>query len=115
VEFCLAIPPDQKLSQGRSRAVLRRAMAGTLPEKIRLRNNKGTPQDYAWARSLLLFNSELLEQLILTDSQVIQKYVDTRVMRETYKRFVSEGSPRDFHIVIMAAHLAFWLCRTELA
>jgi asparagine synthase (glutamine-hydrolysing) len=115
VEFCLAIPPDQKLSQGRSRAVLRRAMAGTLPEKIRLRNNKGASQDYAWARSLLLFNSELLEQLILTDSQVIQKYVDTRVMRETYKRFVSEGSPRDFHIVIMAAHLAFWLCRTELA
>jgi asparagine synthase (glutamine-hydrolysing) len=115
VEFCLAIPPDQKLSQGRSRAVFRRAMADTLPEKIRLRNNKGTSQDHAWARSLLLFDRELLEELILEDTRELEKYVDVGLMRETYQRFISRCTPKDFHPLVMAAYLAYWLRRTELS
>jgi len=41
IEFCLGIPVDEKLQQGRSRFVLREAMRGFLPSKIRLRYSKG--------------------------------------------------------------------------
>ncbi|WP_028580019.1 asparagine synthase-related protein [Desulfogranum japonicum] len=34
VEFCLALPPEQKFHNGWSRAILRKAMASTLPPKI---------------------------------------------------------------------------------
>jgi asparagine synthase (glutamine-hydrolysing) len=37
IEFCLALPADQKLSQGWTRAIQRRAMEGILPESVRWR------------------------------------------------------------------------------
>ena len=40
VEFCTRLPADQKLRHGLTRAVLRRAMKGILPEQIRLRRRK---------------------------------------------------------------------------
>jgi asparagine synthase (glutamine-hydrolysing) len=41
MEFCLALPPDQKIRGGWTRVVLRRAMEGRLPEKVRTRSGKG--------------------------------------------------------------------------
>ncbi len=40
VEFCLAIPSEQKFHNGWSRAILRRAMATTLPANVRRRLTK---------------------------------------------------------------------------
>ena len=40
VEFLLRIPPEQKLFRGATKAILRRAMRGVLPESIRLRGWK---------------------------------------------------------------------------
>ena len=40
VAYALAIPEDQKLKHGRSRAVLRDAMTGILPEAVRQRQSK---------------------------------------------------------------------------
>jgi asparagine synthase (glutamine-hydrolysing) len=40
VEFAMAIPMDQKLRIGETRSVLRRAMQGILPEKVRTRRRK---------------------------------------------------------------------------
>ena len=36
VDFCLSIPLDQYLHRGQTRALIRRAMVGTLPEAVRL-------------------------------------------------------------------------------
>ena len=41
VEFCLAIPGEQKVSEGYTRSVVRRALQGYLPNEIRLRSDKG--------------------------------------------------------------------------
>jgi asparagine synthase (glutamine-hydrolysing) len=43
VEFCLALPAEQKLRQGWSRWILRTGMADILPEKIQWRERKTTP------------------------------------------------------------------------
>ncbi len=40
VEYCLSIPPDQKLRTGYGRYVLRRGMEGILPDQIRWRFDK---------------------------------------------------------------------------
>ena len=40
IEFCLALPPEQKLHQGWSRIILRRAMTGILPREIQWRPGK---------------------------------------------------------------------------
>jgi asparagine synthase (glutamine-hydrolysing) len=40
VEFCLALPADQKVFEGWTKSILRRAMRGLLPEAVRLRTDK---------------------------------------------------------------------------
>ena len=40
VEFCLSLPPEQKLSMGWSRVIQRRAMAGIVPDAVRTRISK---------------------------------------------------------------------------
>lgn len=45
VEFCLAAPGHQKINQGYTRIVMRRALQGFLPEEIRWRSSKG---DLSW-------------------------------------------------------------------
>ena len=40
MEFCLALPPEQKLHRGLNRMVMRRAMAGIVPEEILRRGDK---------------------------------------------------------------------------
>ncbi|HEU4754267.1 MAG TPA: asparagine synthase-related protein, partial [Armatimonadota bacterium] len=42
VEFCLSLPPQQKLRDGWSRYVMRQAMKGILPEEIRQRPTKSS-------------------------------------------------------------------------
>jgi asparagine synthase (glutamine-hydrolysing) len=46
VEFCLAIPGNQKVGSGYTRIVARRAMKGILPEEVRWRADKG---DLGWS------------------------------------------------------------------
>ncbi len=63
VELCFALPPRQKIRDGVTKFVLRQAMAGILPEDVRLRQDKlgfSTPQDVwlraelaPWAREIL--------------------------------------------------------------
>jgi len=45
VEFMLSLPPNFKLNRGRSKFLLREAMKGILPDKIRLRSSKAKFND----------------------------------------------------------------------
>ncbi|MGL1273868.1 asparagine synthase-related protein, partial [Vibrio parahaemolyticus] len=48
VEFCFSLPFDEKISDGWTKHLLRRAMTGVLPEVVRLRRKKlGFPGNYA--------------------------------------------------------------------
>ncbi len=77
VEFSLGLPEDYKLSSGITKRVLREAMRGILPEKIRLRRDKlgfATPeqlwikQQNPWQFRKELRQSIDLSQGILSDS-----------------------------------------------
>ena len=57
VEFCLAIPPEQYLLHGQSRSLVRRAMAGIVPDPVRLETRRGL-QGADWDRHV---NAERLE------------------------------------------------------
>jgi asparagine synthetase B (glutamine-hydrolysing) len=52
IEFCFALPPEQKIRDGVTKFILRQAMTGILPEDVRMRQDKigfSTPQE-AWLR-----------------------------------------------------------------
>ncbi len=110
VEFCLALPPEQKLSRGQQRAVMRRALAGILPDEIRWRKDKGnlTP-GLVW--SLFMFDRWLVEDAILNNPGGIERYADVDRLRQAYVRCAYGGAAEDVIAVIQAATLELWLRR----
>jgi asparagine synthase (glutamine-hydrolysing) len=107
-EFCLAIPAQQKLAQGWTRMVMRRAMAGILPPEIEWRAGKAdlSPK---FVRSLLAAHRGLLEDLLLVHPEPIARFVSTGGVGRALERYVTSGSEQDAFAVWGAATLAAWL------
>ncbi len=63
VEFCLAIPPEQKFRHGWSRMILRRAMEGVLPPGVQYRLSKANLSPHFFKMSRLQGQGILARQL----------------------------------------------------
>jgi asparagine synthase (glutamine-hydrolysing) len=113
MEFCLALPPEQKLSQGWPRVVLRRALAGIVPDKVRWRRNKGslTP-GLVW--SMFMFDRKRVEDTIFHDYQDIEPYVDLDKLLRRYVRCAAMNQPQAGDVLgpIRTVALALWLRRS---
>jgi asparagine synthase (glutamine-hydrolysing) len=110
VEFCLGLPSQQKLNKGWTRIVMRRAMEGILPGQIQWRNDKAdfTP---SLAYGLKVFESSLLNEVIIRNPAVIENYVSVTALRQAYDRFLNQGSkvhPEDVFNIWKAVSLALW-------
>ena len=108
VEFCLGVPSEQKLTQGYARMIMRRGMAGILPEKVRWRTSKGD-YSHTFSYGLLTHDRKILEQAIVRDSHLIDRYVDTGKLRRIYDRFLVEKSAFDATFLVSAVYLIAWL------
>ena len=80
VEFLMGLPPEMKLSNATTKRVLREAMAGILPESIRMRMDKMgfvTPEE-AWVRTEApdLFRAELRKSIAATQGVINAKALD---------------------------------------
>jgi len=61
VEFALAIPLEQKVRNGQTRSIVRRALRGVLPEPIRVRTSKAGP-DEAFHRAVIRNRHRLIRE-----------------------------------------------------
>lgn len=110
VEFCLAIPCDQKTRPGETRSLQRRALRNVLPEKIAQRKSKRGPSE-ALCRAL---NREWpkLEHLF-TDARVCARgYMDARSLREAIDRARHGQKAHSFEI-LKTLSLELWLRALE--
>lgn len=116
IELCLSLPGNQKLGNGWSRVVLRRAMEGILPKAIQWRPEKGdlSPNFY---RRLLEGDRAVLENILLRRSSLLSPYVDLQALQDTYRRFESNPlrSHDDSLQIFAAVNLAVWLDSAQLA
>ena len=116
MEFCLALPPEQKLSHGWPRIVLRRALGGVVPDKVRWRRNKGslTP-GLIW--SMFTFDRKLVEDTIFDDYQDIEPYADLNSLLRRYVRCAATIQPQAGDVLgpIRTVGLALWLRRAGFA
>ena len=113
IEFCLALPAEQKLHQGWSRIVMRRGMSGILPEEIRWRGGK-TDMNPNFLRGLLRKDRSALDEVVLRDSDSIARYVDIDALRQAHERLTSQERVKidDAMAVWKAVTLAYWLRST---
>ena len=113
VEFCLALPPQQKVHGGWTRIVLRRALADILPVEVQWRASKSNLGPN-FEHGLLAYERQRLEEVILKDSGTIEKYANIDSLREAYRRFASGGRGEDALTIWKAVSLSLWLQRTGL-
>jgi asparagine synthase (glutamine-hydrolysing) len=107
VEFCLALPPDQKLWQGWGRGILRRAMEGILAERIRWRVGKtrlGAQFDRA-----MRSDRTILEGVLATIVEPLAPYVDMGAFRDHERRYLTDGEKAAGAAMWNAVTLGLWL------
>jgi asparagine synthase (glutamine-hydrolysing) len=116
VEFCLALPPEQKLQQGWTRMILRRAMAGILPEQVQWRGGKADLSP-AVDNGLLTNDREILDDVILNGLVSVENYIDLTTLRQFYNQIISLENNLNGKILPVweSVDLALWLRYTGLS
>lgn len=108
--FCLSLPSDQKLRQGYPRSILRRAMAGILPEQIRLRTSKGD-LSHNFDRRLLMFDLPLLKQALFEIPGLLAPYIQPEALQALFMECLQspQNSSEQTYYVWKVTNLALWL------
>ncbi len=112
VEFCLALPPEQKLRNGWSRIVMRRAMAGVLPEPIQWRGGK-TSMEENFQQGLVHTDRAILENMLLDKCSQAENFLDLEALRRCLKAVFSQDreQERATMSVWKGTALSLWLKR----
>jgi len=101
IEYCLSLPPDQKLRDGWTRSILRRSMEDVLPPRIRHRTSKGDLSPNF--RRELIQDSRL--RALLEDGETdLERYINARSLRTALER-------KDVVSLWAASVLSLWLSR----
>ena len=110
IEFCLAIPADQKLRHGYSRWIMRRALKDVLPEEVCNRLSK-TNHGPNFIYCLLKFHKSLLDEAILTNHDTLKDYVEINNLKKTYERLISQKEllPNDGFDIWRIMVISLWL------
>jgi len=110
VEYCLAIPPEQKLSQGWTRFVFRNAMVNILPENICWRTTKA---DFSinFMHTLGTSDKTFLKSSIDSYTEMIEPYMNISKLESTFQQFTSNQNftMQDALVVYTAITLLGWL------
>ena len=112
VEYCLAIPASQKLSQGWTRMVMRRGMAGILPPEIQWRGGKGN-STAVFFHGLNTYDKPLLEEVVGQDFERIRRYLNVEHAR---KQYTAVMGPRtgDLTTLWLAITVALWFRKNKI-
>ncbi|WP_139906047.1 asparagine synthase-related protein [Clostridium thermarum] len=97
IEFCLSLPPSQFVSGGRERILIRRAMEGILPDKIRLNYRVRGKQSADWIQRMeseWVSTSAEITEMLQDDS--IKKYLDVDKLDKLFKKVGEDLSKETF-------------------
>jgi len=113
IEFCYAIPAEQRLNKGWDRVVQRRAMEGLIPKKIQWRGGK-SEWGPNFKQGLFSGDREIVEEVVLRNANLLSRFINTDALRCAYTRCQREEiSMTDGMNVWLAVTLGLWLGRSE--
>ncbi len=110
VEFCLALPPGQRLQNGWTRSIFRRAMNGILPPEVQWRKDKSN-LSAGITLGLIKFERETLERVLLREPEGIRDYIDIPALETVYLRYLERPMEHleDGFSIQLIANMALWL------
>ena len=108
VEFCLSIPPLQKVSRGRDRAVLRRGLRGILPESVRLRRVK-TSFAQQVVKALTSLGENNLRMLLQSGKNFTISLLDKAWHERAIEKMRDQQASEDIPVLWRAIVVMGWL------
>lgn len=114
IEFCIALPPGERIYNGWTRAIFRYAMEGLLPKDVQWRGTKAV-LGAGLKLNMLKYGSAELEDVINVNTSALENYFDMDKLKEVYKRFTENPFKFDYDclILVVAVHLSYWLRESE--
>lgn len=107
IDFCLGLPGEQRLAGGWPKVLLRRAMAGRLPDEVRWRRGK-QHLGFAFTRAFVQAMQVTLERRLQEHGAEHSAYVDAVKLRQCMQA-TDARQATSFGWQFDAAHLANWL------
>lgn len=110
IEFCLALPVRFKLSRGWDRAILRRSMAGWLPERVAWRKHKANLSPN-FNFGLLARQKDLVEETMKNRRELLRTFCDPDALQRVYRHSIADPSKHNQAALdlFIAVVLARWL------
>jgi asparagine synthase (glutamine-hydrolysing) len=108
VEFCLALPWDQKVRDGWSKWIVRRASAGLLPDGVRWRRGRWVRLGWRFLAAAIGQSREFLDRELSSDMSELAPYVDLAKVRTLHDRYLL-GDLEAAEPIWTAAVLSSWL------
>ena len=109
IEFCLALPPRQKIRDGWTRWVARQGLRGVLPDVICDRPGKSS-LTHGFFYALGRFETERLKRFVEAPPHGIDRYVRAEFLRETFEKFAAgRAEEREMAIFFRAFSVSQWL------
>lgn len=112
VEFCISLPAKQKIYNGWTRSIFRRAMQDILPPDVQWRTDKANI-GLSFKVNLLKYGRRDVEEAIFDHPQTLEKFVDIDKLSAAYRVYKDdplkyEGEPM---FIISSVYLSNWLRR----
>lgn len=106
VEYIFSLPPEAIIGSGWNKRVMREALAGILPEKIRRRRWKVgfTTPEMAW----LIARKDYVNDIFNSDSFNSRPWFDAAAVRDAFGR-ICEGTAEETLAVWRVLNLEIWL------
>jgi asparagine synthase (glutamine-hydrolysing) len=102
IEFCLSLPSDQFVRNGCERFLIRRAMRGILPDKIRLNTMKRGLQSADKLQRLMPKWEQIYRELELAiEDEDISKYIDKEKLKKELPSIKTISDESDWNIIRM--------------
>jgi len=116
IEFCVALPPGQRIYKGWTRSIFRFAMEGILPPEVQWRTDKANLGAHI-KLNLLKYGREDIETAINRDSWKIAKYLNIEHLRSAYKEFGHDANRKDAEALLLltSMYLIKWLDQSGFA
>jgi len=115
IEFCLSVPGDQKLRDGWTRSIMRRALDGILPPNVQWRRDKANLGPN-FVRALFERDQRTLQDVVVSRLGALQDFVNVSAVRQAYGRWSKNPleCAEDGLTLFTIATLAFWLDHSRI-
>ncbi len=109
IEFCIALPPGQRIYKGWTRSIFRHAMQGIIPADVQWRTDKSNI-GASLKIDLLKYGYRELDDAVATDSPLAE-YLDMNLLKQVYREYQSDTGKDDKGVLLMltSVYLSSWL------